>query len=56
MRTELDRVEITGPERLVRHAEIATADLRAAGKITGDLVFTVDEDATELSVEAQIAE
>ena len=56
MRTELDRVEITGPEKLVRHAEMATTDLRSAGKITGELIFTVDESATELSVAAQIAE
>ena len=56
MRTELDRVEITGPERLVRQAEMATSDLRSAGKITGELVFTVDESAAELSVDAQIAE
>ena len=56
MRTELARVEITGPERLVKQAEIAKADLRAAGKITGDLVFTVDDNATELSVDAQIAD
>jgi valyl-tRNA synthetase len=56
MRTELTRVEITGPEQLVRHAEVATADLRAAGKITGELVFTIDGDANELSVEAEIAE
>ncbi|WP_183093853.1 valine--tRNA ligase [Nocardioides stalactiti] len=56
MRTELARVEITGPERLVKHAEIATADLRSAGKITGELVFTIDEAATELSVAAEIAE
>jgi valyl-tRNA synthetase len=56
MRTELDRVEITGPEKLVRQAEMATSDLRSAGKITGELVFTIDESATELSVAAQIAE
>ncbi|KAA1421123.1 valine--tRNA ligase [Nocardioides humilatus] len=55
MRTELSRVEITGPERLVKQAELATADLRAAGKITGDLVFTVVEAANELSVAAEIA-
>lgn len=56
MRTPLDRVEISGPEHLVRHAEIATADLRAAGKVTGELVFTIDDNATDLSVAAEIAE
>ncbi len=56
MRAELARVEVTGPEQLVRHAESATSDLRAAGKVTGDLVFTVAEDATELSVTAELVE
>jgi valyl-tRNA synthetase len=56
MRTELSRVEITGPERLVKQAEIAAGDLRAAGKVTGDLVFTVDTEKSELSVSADIAE
>ena len=50
MRAELSRVEITGPEALVRAAELAAADLRATGKITGDLVFTVDDSASEISV------
>ncbi len=55
MRTELTRVEVTGPEALIRQAEVATTDLRAAGKITGELLFTVDPAATELSVDAEIA-
>lgn len=55
MRTELSRVEITGPEALVKHAELATTDLRAAGKITGDLVFTISDERTDLTVEAEIA-
>ncbi|CAB4707085.1 MAG: valine--tRNA ligase [Actinobacteria bacterium] len=54
MRTELSRVEITGPEALVRGAELAAADLRRTGRIVGDLVFTVAEDATELSVQAEV--
>ncbi|WP_028653958.1 valine--tRNA ligase [Nocardioides sp. J54] len=56
MKTPLARVEVTGPEQAVRNAEAASADLVAAGKIVGDLVFTVDEQATELSVTAEIAE
>jgi valyl-tRNA synthetase len=56
MRAELSRVEISGPEALVRSAELAAGDLRATGKITGDLVFTVDESATEISVAAELAE
>jgi len=56
MRAELSRVEITGPEALVRAAEQAADDLRKTGRITGDLVFTVVEDAQEISVNAQLAE
>jgi valyl-tRNA synthetase len=55
MRAELARVEIRGPEDLVRAAELAADDLRKAGKITGDLVFTVDGDATAIGVDAQLA-
>ncbi|MCX6401699.1 MAG: valine--tRNA ligase [Propionibacteriales bacterium] len=56
MKTPLARVEISGPEKAVRAAELATRDLVAAGKIIGDLVFTVDESASELKVTAEIAE
>ena len=55
MRAELSRVEITGPEALVRAAEPAEGDLRRGGKITGDLVFTVVEGADAISVDAQLA-
>ncbi len=40
MRAALSRVEISGPGTLVAAAELAADDLRAVGKITGDLVFT----------------
>ena len=56
MRAELSRVEITGPEALVRAAEHAARDLRATGKITGNLVFIVDESASEISVAAELAD
>ena len=55
MRAELSRVEISGPEALVRAAERAESDLRRAGKVSGDLVFTVDEQAGGLSVAAELA-
>ena len=55
MRAELSRVEISGPEELVRAAESAAADLRRSGKITGDLVFTVDGAAQEIKVAAELA-
>ena len=56
MKTPLSRVEISGPEKAVRDAEVASSDLVAAGKITGELVFTVVPDATEITVTAEIAE
>ena len=56
MRAELSRVEVTGPQALVRAAEQAANDLRATGKITGKLKFKVDESATEISVAAELAE
>jgi len=56
MRAPLARVEVTGPARLVDAAEKAADDLRRSGNVVGELVFTVAEDATELSVTAEIAE
>lgn len=56
MRAPLARVEVTGPARLVDAAEKAADDLRRSGNVVGDLVFTLAEDATELSVTAEIAE
>ena len=56
MRAPLARVEVTGPARLVEAAEKAADDLRRSGNVVGDLVFTVAEDATELTVTAEIAE
>ncbi|MFZ2503327.1 MAG: valine--tRNA ligase [Nocardioides sp.] len=55
MRTPLSRVEVIGPAALVEGARAAEFDLRNAGKITGDFVFTVDDSATELRVAADIA-
>jgi valyl-tRNA synthetase len=57
MRAELSRVEISGPAELVAHAEKAADDLRAAGRIVGDLVFTPGDatEAGELTVTAEIA-
>ena len=54
MRAELARVEVTGPEAIVRAAEKAAGDLRRSGRITGDLVFTPGG-GSELSVDAELA-
>jgi len=55
MRAPLSRVEISGPEQLVRAAELAADDLRRTGRVTGDIAFTVNPDATELHVDAELA-
>ncbi|WP_141012697.1 valine--tRNA ligase [Nocardioides sambongensis] len=56
MKTPLASVTVTGPEKAVRDAEFAAADLRAAGKVVGELTFTVDAGADELAVAAELAE
>ncbi|MFL6136096.1 MAG: valine--tRNA ligase [Nocardioidaceae bacterium] len=56
MRAELSRVEITGPTDQVAAVASAAEDLRKAGKITGELVFTTDPDAEAITVEAELAE
>ena len=55
MRAPLSRVEISGPDAAVRAAETASEDLRKAGKITGDLVFTSVASADAISVAADLA-
>ena len=54
MRAELSRLEIAGPEALLAGARQAEADLRAAGRIVGEVVLTAT-DATELTVTAELA-
>jgi valyl-tRNA synthetase len=54
MRTELARAEVTGPADLLALAERAVHDLRAAGRVVGELVFT-PTDGADLSVDAEVA-
>ena len=54
MRTELTRATVTGPAAAVALAEQASDDLRAAGKVTGELAFTAGPGA-ELTVDAEVA-
>jgi valyl-tRNA synthetase len=56
MRAELSRVEVSGPAALVTAAEAAADDLRKAGKVTGELVFTTQDDLDELTVTAELAD
>jgi valyl-tRNA synthetase len=54
MRTELSRATVHGPADALELAERAGEDLRAAGKITGDLSFVADG-STEVTVDAEVA-
>jgi valyl-tRNA synthetase len=54
MRTELARVTVTGPADQLALARGAAEDLRAAGKVNGDIAF-VEGDGAEIEVEAELA-
>jgi len=54
-RTELAHAELTGPASLLDRARIAAEDLRRTGKIVGELAFTPDETATEITATAELA-
>ncbi len=56
MKAPLARVEITGSADQVEAIEKAASDLRASGRITGELVLTPRTDATEIAVVAELAE
>ena len=56
MRAELTSVTVTGPEQALRLAERAAQDLRAAGKVTGDLTFTPSANGEEITVDAEVAQ
>jgi valyl-tRNA synthetase len=55
MRAALARVEVSGPQALVDAAASAAEDLRRAGHVQGDLVFSAS-DGTEIAVSAELAE
>jgi len=54
MRTELASATVTGPAEAVDLARAAAEDLRAAGRVTGDLVFepAPSSEASEITVDA----
>jgi valyl-tRNA synthetase len=54
MRTKLSRAEFSGPAVVLDAVRSAESDLRNAGKITGEVVYTETEDG-ELTVTAEIA-
>lgn len=56
MRAEVAQVEVRGPQQLLDAVADAEGDLRAAGKIVGDLVLSPDETVGELTVETRLVE
>ena len=54
MRTQVARVEFTGQDEVLAGIEQAQDDLRRAGKIIGEIVFTRDPEATELQTTAEL--
>ena len=55
MRAEVSRAEVRGPSAALDAVRAATDDLRKVGKITGELVLTVDESLAEPVVTAELA-
>ncbi|MGI8578097.1 MAG: valine--tRNA ligase [Nocardioidaceae bacterium] len=56
MRTEVTKATISGPAERLRLVELALDDLKAAGRITGDVAFSAIHDSTEITVTADLAE
>jgi valyl-tRNA synthetase len=54
MRTQVARVEFTGQDQVLAGIERAQDDLRRAGKIIGEIVFTRDPEATDLHTVAEL--
>lgn len=55
MRAELARVEVFGPAAVLDSASTAADDLRKVGRIVGELVFTPQPNAAEVTVAAELA-
>src|SRR5699024_7148756 len=55
MRTEVTSATVTGPQPRLDLAERGLQDLKAAGRITGEVVFAADEGAEDLHVDAALA-
>ncbi len=55
MRTEVERAEVRGPDAVLAHARQVVDDLRAAGRVTGELTLTSDASLDEVRVDATLA-
>ncbi|WP_110206095.1 valine--tRNA ligase [Nocardioides daejeonensis] len=56
MKTEVARAEFSGTSAALRAIADAEGDLRRAGKIVGDVVLSEREDATEVTVTAELVQ
>jgi valyl-tRNA synthetase len=55
MRTEILRADVHGPGAVLALARQADADLRAVGRVSGDLTYSPDDTAETVTVDAELA-
>jgi valyl-tRNA synthetase len=55
MRTEITRAEVRGPDAVLAQARRAEDDLRAAGRVAGELTFTVDDGSEDVVADVDLA-
>ena len=55
MRTEITRAEVRGPDAVLAQARKAVDDLRAAGRVVGDLTFTADAGSEDVVADVDLA-
>jgi valyl-tRNA synthetase len=55
MRTEITRADVRGPDALLALARRASDDLRAAGRVVGELSFVTDDTTDDVTAEVELA-
>ena len=55
-RTEVSDVSVTGPAALVNALALVASDVKAAGRVIGEITTVVDDSRAELAVEATLVE
>ncbi len=56
MRTEITRADVRGPDALLSLARHATGDLRAAGRVAGELTLVSDDAAEDVTADVDLAQ